>query len=245
MHEQLAFQWLGTSGANRDNALRAGWFFLELMTKAMIEHLATTDRLNAHRRNRFSEQFHDDIMNLTSSVTQDISSRRQNDPKLVENLNSSLAFFLHDLLSVMDRGFVFSLIRSYSKDITAKATSAVDSAVNSHNYFSPNSILINLLYFCQALWNLQLNFTRIVCSHEHYVALNLPSSNPAAASVTFDLYSGASSPTPSVRSNDSQSSFISHLTEKTHWAELTPEFKRRHFLVGLVLSQLSTAFDNT
>ena len=224
MHEQLAFQWLGTSGSNRDNALRAGWFFLELMTKAMIEHLATTDRLNAHRRNRFSEQFHDDIMNLTSSVTQDISSRRQNDPKLVENLNSSLAFFLHDLLSVMDRGFVFSLIRSYSKDITAKATSAVDSVV---------------------LWNLQLNFTRIVCSHEHYVALNLPSSNPAAASVTFDLYSGASSPTPSVRSNDSQSSFISHLTEKTHWAELTPEFKRRHFLVGLVLSQLSTAFDNT
>ena len=67
----------------------------------------------------------------------------------------------------------------------------------------------------------------------------------AAASVTFDLYSGASSPTPSVRSNDSQSSFISHLTEKTHWAELTPEFKRRHFLVGLVLSQLSNAFDHT
>ena len=150
--------------------------------------------------------------------------RRQNDSKLVENLNSSLAFFLHDLLSVMDRGFVFSLIRTYSKEITAKATSAVDSVV---------------------LWNLQLNFTRIVCSHEHYVALNLPSSNPAAASVTFDLYSGASSPTPSVRSNDSQSSFISHLTEKTHWAELTPEFKRRHFLVGLVLSQLSSAFENS
>ena len=97
----------------------------------------------------------------------------------------------------------------------------------------------------QITLNLQLNFTRIVCSHEHYVALNLPSSNPAAASVTFDLYSGASSPTPSVRSNDSQSSFISHLTEKTHWAELTPEFKRRHFLVGLVLSQLSSAFENS
>lgn len=149
---------------------------------------------------------------------------RRNDTKLVENLNSSLAFFLHDLLSVMDRGFVFSLIRSYSKDITAKVSSIPDS-VN--------------------MWSLQLDFTRIVCSHEHYVALNLPSKDPAAASVTFDLYSGASSPTPSVRSNDSQSSFISHLTEKSHWAELTPEFKRRHFLVGLVLSQLSNAFDHT
>lgn len=142
----------------------------------------------------------------------------------MENLNSSLAFFLHDLLSVMDRGFVFSLIRTYSKDITSKATSTVDSA---------------------SLWSLQLQFTRIVCSHEHYVALNLPCNNPATASVTFDLYSGTASPTPSVRSNDSQSSFISHLTEKTHWAELTPEFKRRHFLVGLVLSQLSSAFEHS
>ena len=96
---------------------------------------------------------------------------RRNDTKLVENLNSSLAFFLHDLLSVMDRGFVFSLIRSYSKDITAKVSSIPDS-VN--------------------MWSLQLDFTRIVCSHEHYVALNLPSKDPAAASVTFDLYSGAS-----------------------------------------------------
>ena len=160
----------------------------------------------------------------------------------------SLAFFLHDLLSVMDRGFVFSLIRSYAKDVTSKV-SAIPESVN--------------------IWLLQLDFTRIICSHEHYVALNLPSKDPgktlfiiyftnsrkiftfffllfsAAASVTFDLYSGASSPTPSVRSNDSQSSFISHLTEKTHWAELTPEFKRRHFLVGLVLSQLSNAFDHT
>jgi hypothetical protein len=223
VHEQLAFQWIITSGSNRENALKAGWFFLELMTKAMIEHLATTSRLNAHRRNRFSEPFHDDIINLTSCITTDIVSRRQSDAKLVENLNSSLGFFLHDLLSVMDRGFVFSLIRAYTRDITSKTTSAVESV---------------------QLWMFQLNFTRIVCSHEHYVALNLPSSNPAAASAMFDLYTGSSSPTPSIRSTDSQSSFISHLTDKTHWAELTPEFRRRHFLVGLVLSQLSSAFDH-
>lgn len=33
----------------------------------------------------------------------------------MERLNTSLAFFLNDLLSVMDRGFVFTLIRSYWK----------------------------------------------------------------------------------------------------------------------------------
>lgn len=33
----------------------------------------------------------------------------------MERLNTSLAFFLNDLLSVMDRGFVFTLIRAYWK----------------------------------------------------------------------------------------------------------------------------------
>ena len=88
VHEQLAFQWGGTNGADRESALKAGWFFLELMTKAMIENLATADRLNAHRKHRFSEQFHDDIMNLTSSIIHDLVRRRENDSKLVENLNS-------------------------------------------------------------------------------------------------------------------------------------------------------------
>ena len=75
VHEQLAFQWLGTGGVLRENALKAGWFFLELMIKAMIEHLATRDLLNANRKHRFSEQFHDDVVNLTASVTHDIVHR--------------------------------------------------------------------------------------------------------------------------------------------------------------------------
>ena len=35
--------------------------------------------------------------------------------KKMEQLNACLAFFLHDLLSVMDRGFVYSLIKTYMK----------------------------------------------------------------------------------------------------------------------------------
>ncbi len=80
------------------------------------------------------------------------------------------------------------------------------------------------------------------------MALNLPSISPT------DLYLGgggsASSPTPSIRSTDSQSSFIAHstLTEagggsRTHWADLTHEFRKKHFLVGLALYQLSNALD--
>lgn len=30
---------------------------------------------------------------------------------------------------------------------------------------------------------------------------------------------------------------------KSHWAELTPEFRSKHYLVGLVISHLSNAFN--
>ena len=36
-------------------------------------------------------------------------------------LNACLAFFLHDLLSVMDRGYVFTLIRTYMKDLCTRS----------------------------------------------------------------------------------------------------------------------------
>merc|ERR550519_1724346 len=100
-------------------------------------------------------------------------------------LNCCLAFFLHDLLSIMDRGFVFSLVKTYMKEVTL--------AVNA-NTETPDS----------NLWGLQLDFLRIICSHEHFVPLNLPSYGPSSG-----LYSGASSPTPSIRSVDSTSSFVS------------------------------------
>lgn len=38
---------------------------------------------------------------------------------MVERLNTSLAFFLNDLLSIMDRGFVFALIKTCYKQVNA------------------------------------------------------------------------------------------------------------------------------
>ncbi|XP_040566544.1 dedicator of cytokinesis protein 7 isoform X1 [Lepeophtheirus salmonis] len=222
VHEQIALQLSIASGKHRELALNCSWFFLELMIKAMIEHLATTSRLGSHRKNRFSDQFNDDVTNLVSSITSEIISRVQSNINLVEKINSCLAFFLHDLLSVMDRGFVFSLIKMYIKDTTHNR--------NSHN----TSESINI-------WNLQLDFIRIVCSHEHFVTLNIPTRDPLL------LPSRSVSPSPSVRSNDSQNSFVTFLSssskENTHWSDLTFEFKRQHFLVGLVLTQLSQALD--
>ena len=96
-------------------------------------------------------------------------------------------------------------------------------------------------------FRLQLEFVRIVCSHEHYVSLNLPSINPTE--LLAGSGGGASSPTPSIRSIDSQSSFIAHSVvmenRAPHWADLTYEFRKKHFLVGLVLNQLSNALEQS
>ncbi|EPY83702.1 hypothetical protein CB1_000538021 [Camelus ferus] len=83
--------------------------------KSMVHHLYFNDKLDAPRKSRFPERFMDDIAALVSTIASDIVSRFQKDTEMVERLNTSLAFFLNDLLSVMDRGFVFSLIKTCYK----------------------------------------------------------------------------------------------------------------------------------
>uniref|UniRef100_A0A8C1AF96 Dedicator of cytokinesis 7 n=1 Tax=Cyprinus carpio carpio TaxID=630221 RepID=A0A8C1AF96_CYPCA len=213
-HEELALQWVVSSGSVREGALQQAWFFFELMVKSIIHHLYFTDRLQSPRKNRFPERFMDDITALVSTIAGDIVSRFQKDLELVERLNTSLAFFLNDLLSVMDRGFVFSLIKTYWKQVSTK------------------------LYALQnpTLESLRLDFLRIICSHEHYVTLNLP----------FSLLTPPASPSPSVSSATSQSSGFSTQVQDQKIAnmfELSVPFREQHYLAGLVLTELAVILD--
>ncbi|XP_045063668.1 dedicator of cytokinesis protein 7-like isoform X8 [Coregonus clupeaformis] len=213
-HEELALQWVVSSGIVREGAIQQAWFFFELMVKSIIHHLYFTDRLESPRKNRFPERFMDDITALVSTIAGDIVSRVQKDLELVERLNTSLAFFLNDLLSVMDRGFAFSLIKTYWKQVSAK------------QYMLQNPTLESL----------RLDFLRIVCSHEHYVTLNLPCS----------LLTPPASPSPSVSSATSQSSsFSTHAQDQkiANMFELSVPFREQHYLAGLVLAELAVILD--
>ncbi|ELW66799.1 Dedicator of cytokinesis protein 6 [Tupaia chinensis] len=214
-HEELALQWVVCSGSVRESALQQAWFFFELMVKSMVHHLYFNDKLDAPRKSRFPERFMDDIAALVSTIASDIVSRFQKDTEMVERLNTSLAFFLNDLLSVMDRGFVFSLIKSCYKQVSSKL------------YSLPNpSVLVSL----------RLDFLRIVCSHEHYVTLNLPCS----------LLTPPASPSPSVSSATSQSSGFSTNVQDQKIAnmfELSVPFRQQHYLAGLVLTELAVILD--
>uniref|UniRef100_A0A673MD48 Dedicator of cytokinesis protein 7-like n=1 Tax=Sinocyclocheilus rhinocerous TaxID=307959 RepID=A0A673MD48_9TELE len=210
-HEELALQWVVSSGSVREGALQQAWFFFELMVKSIIHHLYFTDRLQSPRKNRFPERFMDDITALVSTIAASVIVReKKDDLELVERLNTSLAFFLNDLLSVMDRGFVFSLIKTYWKQVSTK------------------------LYALQnpTLESLRLDFLRIICSHEHYVTLNLP----------FSLLTPPASPSPSVSSS---SGFSTHVQDQkiANMFELSVPFREQHYLTGLVLTELAVILD--
>ncbi|CAJ0935736.1 unnamed protein product, partial [Ranitomeya imitator] len=211
LHEELALQWVVSGTPVREAALSQAWFFFQLMTKSMTLHLHNSERLDAPRVHRFPERFVDDISALVCNICTEITSRYLKDAELAERLNSSLAFFLNDLLSLMDRGFVFHLLRSYYKQINSKLPKAPN----------PNVLI-----------SLRMDLIRIVCSHEHYVALNLPCGR----------LSPPNSPSPSISSTTSQSSvFSSPAQDKTvtNMFELSVPFRQQHFLSGIILTELA------
>lgn len=179
LHEEIALHWCVAGGNSAEMAMNNSWFLFELMIKSMIEHLDATQTLNTPRKSRFPHQYVDDLATLIGLVTAKVVQFHSTDQKMAQSLNASLAFFVFDLLSIMDRGFVFGLIKSYFKFLASKIITNPD------------------------LVHYKLDFLRIVCSHEHYVALNLPFATP------YTMASAPCSPTPSVTSNNSQTSYLS------------------------------------
>ena len=90
------------------------------------------------------------------------------------------------------------------------------------------------------LLNLKLDLLRVVCSHEHYVTLNLPFNTPLSPSAP-------SSPCPSIASSTSQASFTSTntLLDRGLFTELSTDYRMQHFLTGLVLSDLTMTLEMT
>ncbi|XP_048834513.1 dedicator of cytokinesis protein 8 isoform X1 [Brienomyrus brachyistius] len=162
-HEEVALQMVVSTGVCRENAYKYAWFFFELLVKSMAQHVTQLEKQCIPRRSRFSDRFKDDITTIVSVVTAEIGTilvKQQKELEQAEKVNISLAFFLYDLLSLMDRGFVFQLVKNYCNQMSAKSASL------------PTMI------------TMRLEFLRVLCSHEHYLNLSLfflhPTSAPAS-----------------------------------------------------------------
>ena len=202
-------------------------FFFELMVKSMVEHLGSTHKLESPRKQRFPERFLEDIARLVTLVTGEILQQQHRprdgkESKSAAALNVQLAFFLHDILSVMDRGFVFGLIRSYCRQLAEDKANHASDVLN--------------------VTSLKLDFLRILSSHEHLIALNLPYGSSGVSTSA----ASSPSPSPSVSSSTSQSSLVSTLvgvSASSAYAELSAAYRQQHFLIGLVLSELAAVFE--
>lgn len=212
-HEELALLWVVSTGYVRETSLKHSWFFFDLMTKSMCQHLQQTNGYEVARSLRFPARFVDDLTRLINMVTTEIINQYSKDYDFADRLNLSLAFFFNDLVSIMDRGFVFHLLKCYCQQMGTKI----------FNLSSPASLL-----------SLRLTLIRIVVSHEHYITLNLPFIDPPTPS----------SPTPSIISTTS--SIISSVTTNvSSQYELTDTMIQRHYLSGILLSDIQLVVDMT
>ncbi|VDP48520.1 unnamed protein product [Soboliphyme baturini] len=232
LHEEIVIQWIVSTGSAREMAFTNSWFFLELLSKSMAEYLAVSRRLYLPRKMRFSNQLTDDIITLVTAIISETVVRCSKDFRIAQNINCSLAFFVRDMFSLMNRTYVFQLIRLYCRDVMNKVVHGAEAA---------------------QLLSLKLDFLRIIASHEHFVTLNLPMASPpfpVSSSLAVDVavaraLPGMQPPSPSSSSVSSRSSAGSAALSTTTTgssvgaAELTAEFRALHFLCGLLLTDVA------
>ncbi|MCP9262223.1 Dedicator of cytokinesis protein 6 [Dirofilaria immitis] len=109
MHEELALQWVISSGAAREMAFLNSWFFLELINIYLFQIVCTLPR-----KLRFSETFIQDLNALSQAIISEVIQRIVKDPRQSQSISTSWAYFLRDCFSLMDRTFVMTMNMSTS-----------------------------------------------------------------------------------------------------------------------------------
>ncbi|XP_071839033.1 dedicator of cytokinesis protein 11-like isoform X31 [Apostichopus japonicus] len=199
------------------------WFFFAILTKSMAQNLIQTEMLAAPRHKRFQPSFEQGVETLVRVLGPHILQKYKEHHDEAKVANYHLAHFIKNCFTYMDRGFVFRLINCYLEsfqDIEHKP-----------------------------LYEMKFEMIRVVCRHEHYIALNLPlqkkgqvkhqlKTTPSSCniySITSSAYTGHSRRLVPLRYGKDQFKDIKY--DYT----LTEEFCREHFLAGLVLREVGFA----
>ncbi|KAK2119679.1 Dedicator of cytokinesis protein 8 [Saguinus oedipus] len=100
--------------------------------------------------------------------------------------------------------------------------------------FIPNRELSAKLSNLPMLISMRLEFLRILCSHGHYLNLNLFLVNADTA---------PTSPCPSISSQNSSSCSSFQDQKIASMFDLTSEYRQQHFLTGLLFTEPAAALD--
>ncbi|XP_068165077.1 dedicator of cytokinesis protein 9 isoform X5 [Antennarius striatus] len=194
VHEELAKAMTAilkpsTDFLTSNKLLKYSWYFFEALVKSMAHYLSECGKVKLSRNQRFSASYHHAVETLVTMLMPHITQKYKDNLDAARNANHSLAVFIKRCFTFMDRGFVFKQINNYT------------------NCFVPGDP--------KTLYEFKFEFLRVVCSHEHYVPLNLPMPFGKGRIQRFQ---------------DLQLDY-----------SLTDDFCRNHFLVGLLLREVGGA----
>ena len=85
--------------------------------KSMAQHLHDTGNLMSPRKDLFPSKYHNDLQILIDAIALEVVEKHLKRFAYVRTLNTSVGFFLMDAFSLMDRGFICFLIRSYVRKV--------------------------------------------------------------------------------------------------------------------------------
>ena len=211
----------------RELFMQNAWFYLELVYKSLTTFLNTsTHCLSNTHKNQFrsyikssrqpslntfcmkllSTKFISDVELLINLMTKELIHKTAHS----SSLNCSLAFFLLDLMSILDRGFLFRRIDLYFKETNSSLVKISNAMFQLSNKSARHSTCLFVNF--KQLHSMQLDFLRILSSHEHFIALNFP--------IFFDK--------SAMKPEQQNAKFIVE----------SNEYFGKHFLLGLVLRQM-------
>ncbi|CAF0781521.1 unnamed protein product [Didymodactylos carnosus] len=169
-----------------EKVLKYSWFFFEISIKSMALYVNDRSVLNGSRISRFPISYHESIEAYSDQLHLYMKSNETQRSliKEIKLANKYFAIFIKKCLSLMDRGYIFRLIQRYL------------------NEFKQND--------SRDIYEMKFDFLRILCTHEHFIQLNLP--------LIFNY--------------DRQGVDI-HLEY-----QLSQSYRSNHFLTGLILAEI-------
>lgn len=264
-HEEMLQQLISASESTRDKVFENAHFVFDAIFKSLCVHFSLNNLFSVSPRARLTKSFMNNLNELTRIIAEYIvtvtkkTSNQQESPSLssqfketylITNLNQSFAFFIRDLISIVDRQFVFNLIKIFTckMSVVMPKSNSFQYATTKPEYSSAN----NSHNFVDNLFEFRIDFLRIVCGHEHFVALNLPfatplftaleqpiSQAPGSSSTSFPFSPSSSFAKVMMNSSIFSNSIFDRIRP---YAELTDEYRRQHWLVGLVFCTLVDSF---
>lgn len=249
-HEEVLSQWILANDTIKEKLFEHSFFYFDLIFRSLCITASLKNNSKIIHRENISKTLKNNINSLigiigdyivnefktvsNNNVTPTTPNSPKKYPQVFQRLNSSLAFFIRDLLSILNRNYVFSLIKVYvtKLDVSKIMKNPDQCPTSSHEKFSDD------------LFQLKVNFLRIICGHEHFVALNLPFGTPLFTSMEQSNTNPTFSPSFSLAKEMLDSNIFSNLIfdRIRPYSELTDDYRRQHWLLGIVFGTLLESF---